>query len=101
MPAKQSEGIREGVEDHEYLSMLRDRVAELKKAGKSSPDIDAAEKLLAEGPRSVIEHYLKAPDTGKRYWWGKNVAIRWKTPHDRTLMDKIRLQALRLLEKLQ
>ena len=43
MPAKQSEGIREGVQDHEYLSMLKDRVAELKKAGRKSKDIDDAE----------------------------------------------------------
>ena len=102
MPAKQSEGIREGVQDHEYLSMLKDRVAELKKAGKKSADIDAAGKLLVEGPRKVLDHYLQFPSAAKgRYWHGKNVVIRWKTNHDRTLMDKIRIQALRLLEKLQ
>lgn len=101
MHSKQSEGIREGVQDHEYLSMLKDRVAELKKAGRNSKDIAEAEKLLDEGPRKVIAHYLKFPANERRYFYGKNVLIRWKTEHDRTLMDKIRIQALRLLEKLQ
>lgn len=100
MPAKQSEGIREGVQDHEYFSMLKDRVAELKKAGKKSADTAEAEKLLAEGPKKVLDYYLKFPDNQKRYWYGKNVVIRWKTPRDRSLMDEIRIQALRLLEKL-
>ncbi|MBQ9336974.1 MAG: hypothetical protein IJS14_06740 [Lentisphaeria bacterium] len=101
MAAKQSEGIREGIQDYEYLSMLRDRVTELRKAGKSSPDLDAAEKLLVEGPRSVIEHYSTVPPDIRRYYWVIGTAIRWKTDRDRTLMDKIRIKALRLLEKLQ
>ena len=101
MHAKQSEGIREGVQDHEYLSMLKDRVAELKKAGIKSKDIDEAEKLLAEGPRAVLDHYLVFPDNGKRYFYGKHVVIRWKTPRNRDLMDQIRIKTLRLLEKLQ
>ena len=100
MAAKQSEGIREGVEDYEYFSMLRDRVAELKKTGKNSPDIEAAEKLLNEEVNAVLVRYFTVPENTKRFNWITG-AIRWKMDHDRTLMDRVRIKALRLLEKLQ
>ena len=34
MAAQQSEDIMEGAQDYEYLAMLKDRIAELKKVGK-------------------------------------------------------------------
>ena len=46
--------IFEGVQDYEYLRMLRDRVAELREAGRRDETIAAAEKLLAELPDQVI-----------------------------------------------
>ncbi|MBQ9336976.1 MAG: discoidin domain-containing protein [Lentisphaeria bacterium] len=105
MEAKQSEGIREGVQDYEYLSMLKDRVAELKKAGKNSPELAEAEKFLVEGPRTVIAHYTTFPkgvETGsQRFHWVMGTSVRWKSGNDRSLTDKIRIKALRLLEKLQ
>ena len=101
MAAKQSEGVMEGAEDFEYLAMLKDRVAELKKAGKKSADIDAAEKLITEGPRRVINAYA-ADENGKRIKFSELVSsINWTTANDRSIPDKVRLEALRLLEKLQ
>ena len=101
MAAKQSEGIIEGAQDFEYLAMLKDRVAELKKAGKKSADIDAAEKLITEGPRRVINAYA-ADENGKRVKFSILVnRVHWAQKHDRSVPDKVRLEALRLLEKLQ
>ncbi|MBR2508813.1 MAG: hypothetical protein IKB71_03610 [Lentisphaeria bacterium] len=101
MAAKQSEGVMEGAEDFEYLAMLKDRVAELKKAGKKSADIDAAEKLITEGPRRVINAYA-ADENGKRVKYSILVSrIHWINNHDRSVPDQVRLEALRLLEKLQ
>lgn len=101
MAAKQSEGIIEGAQDFEYLAMLKDRVAELKKAGRKSADIDAAEKLIVKGPERVINAYA-ADENGKRLKFSKLVpSIAWTAANDRSVPDKVRLEVLRLLEKLQ
>ncbi len=101
MPAKQSEGIIEGAQDVEYLYMLKDRIAELKKAGKSSKDMDAAAKLIVEGPRRVINAYAVDSD-GKKLKFTQLVnSIHWVADNDRSVPDKVRIEALRLLEKLQ
>ena len=101
MAAKQSEGILEGAQDHEYLSMLKDRVAELKKAGKKSADIDAAEKLIVEGPRRVVNAYA-ADENGKRIKFSILVSqVHWTKNNDRSVTDKVRIEVLRMLEKLQ
>jgi hypothetical protein len=54
--------IIEGIQDYEYLRMLRDRLAELEKAGRRSPALDRARKLLATLPPEAIE----AADAGDR-----------------------------------
>jgi hypothetical protein len=42
------ENLRDGIEDYEYLWLLRDNVQKLRKAGKGSkPLLDAADKALA------------------------------------------------------
>jgi len=38
--------LREGVEDFEYLWMLREQVRKLRKAGVSGPALDEAEELI-------------------------------------------------------
>ena len=72
-----------------------------KKAGKKSADIEAAEKLVVEGPRRVINAYA-ADENGKRIKFSILVSrVHWTQNHDRSVPDKVRIEALRLLEKLQ
>lgn len=78
---KQGEGIREGVEDYEYLSMLADRIRADAAAGR---DVSSARKLIREG----VEHVLAVcREKG------------WSAANDRTAMDAFRLQVLHELEK--
>ncbi|MBQ9369141.1 MAG: discoidin domain-containing protein [Victivallales bacterium] len=95
MDAKQSEGVREGVQDYELLCMLQERVAARKAAGKVDATVTAAEKLLTEGVASVLESIAPPPDTNGVTGWF------WSEPKDRSVMDKVRVQALNLLEKLK
>ena len=54
--------IIEGIQDYEYLRMLRDRIAELEKAGRRSPALDRARRLLETLPQEAI----KSADAGNR-----------------------------------
>ncbi|HEY3298320.1 MAG TPA: glycoside hydrolase domain-containing protein, partial [Armatimonadota bacterium] len=76
------EAVREGIEDYEYLSMLRD-------AARVTTDESAkaeAEVLLAETD-AVLGKYVPSPD--------------WSATRDRSGADNCRLKILRLLERLQ
>ncbi len=95
--AKQSEGIREGVQDYEYLCMLRDRIAELKKAGGNAKKIKAAEKLLAEAPMRALR---LTPVPGAAEWSKKN-GMYWSDEKDRTHMDVESRKVLRMLNDLK
>lgn len=85
---KQMESIRESVEDFEYLAMLRQAVASAKSKGKTGAIVAQAEKLLTEGPRSV----LAAPDADK---------LRWLEPKDRSIADAVRVKILETLVALR
>ncbi len=82
--SKHWEAVREGVEDYEYLHMLRGRIEQLEKAGRSSPEISRAKQLLAEGPRRVAKYN---PD-------------RWFSDRDRSVADQVRLEVLEVLATL-
>jgi hypothetical protein len=84
---KQMEAIRESAEDFEYLVMLGKAVAAAKLAGKTGAAVAQAERLLAEGPRSV----LTAPDAEK---------LRWMETKDRTIADAVRVKILETLAAL-
>ena len=47
-PGKQMEAIREGVEDYEYLVMLKDAITKAEKRGVNSKPLDLAKILLTE-----------------------------------------------------
>ena len=92
MESKQYEGIREGVQDYEYLCMLRDRIAELKKAGKN---VATAEKFLAAAPeRGLVE--IKPADAT----WARPFSINWNDNKDRSVVDKVRIEVLQMLNML-
>jgi hypothetical protein len=83
------EAIREGVEDYEYLRMLRDRVAELESAGKKGEALDSARKLLASAADRVTASATKAS------------AIEWAAPKDRSVADAVRVEVLEALMSLR
>lgn len=94
MAAKQSEGIREGMEDYEYLKMLKVEIVAAKARGV---DTSLAEKVLAKSVRIALNQtgekdrgaYSRADD---RYW---------KTDKDRSAPDRARLGVLRMISKLR
>ena len=97
MDAKQSEGLREGVQDYEYLCMLRDRIAELKAKGVKPGKLAKAEKLLAEAPARALR---LTPVPNAPEWTYKN-AIMWYDEKDRTHMDTESRNVLRMLDELK
>jgi hypothetical protein len=82
--SKHWEAVREGVEDYEYLHMLKQRIDRLTQAGKTSPDLDKAGQLLVEGPKRVAKYDHS----------------NWFTPKDRSLADAVRLEVLDALVNL-
>jgi len=85
---KHMEAIREGIEDYEYLRMLRDRVTELEKAGKNGEAIDAAKCLLATAADRVTACMTET------------TKINWEEPKDRSIADTVRVEVLEALLKL-
>ena len=96
MEAKQSEGIFEGAEDFEYLSMLKERIAENEKANAHADILPEAKEFLATAPSLAIADY----DREGSDLWTPN-AILWKSPKDRTVMDTLRVRVLDMLENLR
>jgi hypothetical protein len=84
--SKQMEAIREGREDYETLTMLR-QAAGAADAGRQASAVADARALLQDGLVQVTE----AP--GER-------SIRWEDAKDRSTADRVRLSAIRLLESL-
>jgi hypothetical protein len=87
-PGKHMEAIREGVEDYEYLRMLRDRIDELARKGVPAATLAPARKLLAEGPARVTACMTSS------------AAGYWIAPNDRTVADKVRVEILEALASL-
>ncbi|MEA3400148.1 MAG: hypothetical protein U9R79_02775 [Armatimonadota bacterium] len=86
-PAKYMEAIREGVEDYEYLTMLRSRVEELEGRGVQDARLTAARKLLDTAVGRVM-----AMDVEPSYTWDE--------PKDRAVQDRVRIQILQALTAL-
>jgi len=86
--SKYMEACRESAEDFEYLTMLQQRVAELEKKGVRSAQLDAAKKLLVDGPQRVM-----AGEKGANY--------RWDAPKDRGVQDVVRVEVLKALVALK
>lgn len=82
--AKYMEAIREGVQDFEYLTMLKARVEELAAEGVAEDQLAQARELLATGPDRVL-----AMEKGANY--------RWDEVKDRSVQDKVRIELLQAL----
>ncbi len=85
--AKYMEAIREGVQDYEYLGMLRDRIAALEKAGRKTAALPRARALLAGACDRVLAEQ-------------KDANYRWDKPKDRTVADTVRIEVLEILAAL-
>jgi hypothetical protein len=86
-PGKYMEAVREGVQDYEYLVMLRQRIALLTANGRQHAALPAARKLLAEAcDRVLVEAGPKA--------------YRWDQPRNRTVADTVRQEILAALTAL-
>jgi hypothetical protein len=86
-PGKHLESLREGLQDFEYLVMLRDRVEALTAAGSVHALLPQARDLLAEAPVRVI----RAPGAGE---------TGWREARDRSVADTVRIEIGEMLEKL-
>ncbi len=78
-PAKYIEALREGVEDYEYLRMLRDKIQTLQHAGVQVP--------------SSLTSAASAPDTMLRDMTSTTWQL-WSTAKKRTVADGLRVQIL-------
>lgn len=85
-PAKQLEACREGIEDYEYLRMLKDAIVTAK--GASPETLERARKLLAEAPERVCKE-------------GTTATYRWLDPMDRSVADQARVEILEMLKALR
>lgn len=85
--AKQMEAIREGAEDYELFVMLRQRVEELEGRGMQNALLARAKELLVAGPDRAVA--IMGPEKQQ-----------WMVGKDRTVMDRVRLEALEALERL-
>ena len=94
MASKQSEGIKEGVQDYEYLKMLEDAIAQARAKGV---DVSAAERLLADAPAQALNQ------TGRdgREKYVRADAVEWNLPKDRLSAETARLRVLRELDSLR
>lgn len=82
---KHMEAIREGMEDYEYMRMLRDRIAELQAKEVGSDRLAAATKLLQTAADRVTACMKQESD------------IRWQATKERSIADQVRLEVLEAL----
>jgi hypothetical protein len=82
---KHMEAIREGVEDFEYLRLLRDRVRALEQRNVAAADLGKARHLLDTAADRVVGSMTKQS------------LIFWKEPKDRAVADRVRLEVLEML----
>jgi hypothetical protein len=86
---KHMEAIREGIEDYEYLRMLRDRITEVEGKGVKGSVVDSAKKLLDTAADRVTSCMLK-PEM-----------IYLDQAKDRSIADAVRLEVLEMLAHLE
>lgn len=87
MEGKHSEAIRESVQDYEILSILKDKTTAARSQNNSASWVTAAEKLLGDSVPAAVEAVTP-------------VIIQWHAQKeiDRSVMDKLRIEAMDLLE---
>jgi hypothetical protein len=87
-PGKHMEAIREGVEDYEYLVMLRDGIQAATTSDLPAETLTQARQLLAESAATVCAA-------------SNATAMPWAAPKDRSIADRVRLEILEMLVRLR
>lgn len=87
-PGKHMEAIREGIEDYEYLVLLRAAVAAAEKQGRTGAAPARAKTLLT----NAADRVCTAPDVTQWHWF---------VPKDRAVADRVRVEILDALEALK
>jgi hypothetical protein len=90
--SKHWEASREGIQDWQYLKMLKDRVAELKNAGRDSDLLRDAQQLS----ETLAESTLNRVAAKFGHWYGAKLR-----DDPSAIAEEARLEALRMLAKLQ
>ena len=85
--AKYMEAVREGVQDYEYLVMLRDRIRALGQQDATGAALAQAKELLASACDRV--------HVGE-----KGINYRWDEQKDRSVADVVRTEILEALSAL-
>lgn len=85
--SKHMEAIRQGLFDHQYLTMLREAVTRAKAAGRADPAVARGEALLTDGVARVLAD--RNPS-----------GLSWNIPKDRSVADTVRVEVLDVLEAL-
>ena len=85
---KHMEAVRAGVQDYEYMKMLRDRIAELARTRPGDARLAPARKLLASAADRVTAGMT---DTA---------LINWPKAKDRSIADNVRVEVLEMLTRL-
>ena len=89
--SKQMEAIREGVEDYEYLAMLKDAAARSSNSSAAS----RARKLLNDAPRLVCDPAIAGAREADRK--GQSDPFSWQNSVDRSAADRERVEVLNAL----
>ena len=87
------EAVKEGAEDYEYLALLAEKAARLKKEGM---DVSAIERLLAEAPERVLGDAAFTVSHGRKR---NDPRYDWDFPNRRGNADQVRLEILDALER--
>ena len=85
MEGKHSEAVREGVQDYEYLRLLREAAGKVKASGGGAAWQARAEELLKDGVAEAVKSVVASNQT-------------WLVEKDRSAMDTVRVRILDLLE---
>ncbi|NIP27750.1 MAG: hypothetical protein GWN67_25055 [Phycisphaerae bacterium] len=85
---KHMEAIREGIEDYEYLVMLKNQINELEQQGRTDLIIKKAKDLLANAADRVV-----SDQTPQK--------LNWHQPKDRSVADKVRIEILEIMTQLK
>lgn len=86
MAGKHSEAVREGVQDYEYLRLLREAVGRAQAAGSDAGWLARAEAALTGGVAEAVRAVAPSNQT-------------WAVEKDRSAMDAVRVRVLDLLEE--
>ena len=92
MASKHSMAIMESVEDYEYLAMLAEKIAAMRKEGRATADL---ERLLAEAPERVTGD-VACPSNGHEI---VDPRYDWDHPNRRGAADEVRMELLDALER--